>query len=347
MENWCRLRLLFSLGGEKVIQSSDGISFDQTEHILQMLEPHFPRSSSFTRTDTPFRTDRGYEQELMDFTPASHSELKLLEKEYGGSFATLYGQLLHVATISRPDISYALMRLGRFQPGPCRLGFEGLRKVFRFLASHPNIPIMYKKHSNSKSSSLLTYIPTSKPPVSICLPHSLAQMDDANFGTDLLDRKSISSNTTYYNGTIVSWKCSKQLSIATSTTDAEIRSLFQGLKKILVFRNFLSHLGFPESIPTSIFEDNQGTFDIVQAGRLTSRIKHLDIPLKYLHDQHTHGSFQVHQCSTHLMLADYLNKALAGPVIKRLSAINVGKRFYPKPNTFHHNAFLKYAPLDS
>ena len=174
----------------QIIQSAAGISIDQTKHILEMVEPHFPKGSSFTHTDTPFWTDKSYETELLDAIPATPAELQLLEKEYGGSFATLYGQLLHVSTISRPDISYAMMRLGRFQSGPCKLGFEGLRKVFSFLASRPNIPIMYTKQSTAHT--LLTYIPNNQPPVSDKLPHSLAQMDDANDGTDLYDRKSIS-----------------------------------------------------------------------------------------------------------------------------------------------------------
>ena len=92
-----------------------------------MLEPHFPKDSSFTATDIPFRTDREYEQEMMNAVPASPSDLKLLEKEYKGSYATLYGQLLHVATVTRPQIFYALLRLGKFQSGPCKTGFEGLK----------------------------------------------------------------------------------------------------------------------------------------------------------------------------------------------------------------------------
>ena len=84
----------------------------------------------------------------------------------------------------------------------------------------------------------------------------------------------------------------------------------------------------------------------MQAGRLTPRVKHIDIPLKYLHDQHKDGIFEVQKCSTHLMLADYLNKPLPGPSIHRITAINVGRRFYPPLHTPHYNAMLAFAPLD-
>jgi len=328
----------------QIIQSDAGISFDQTQHILKMLEPHYPKNSSFNRTDIPFRTDRDYEQELMNAIPASPTELKLLEKEYKGSYATLYGQLLHVSTVSRPQISYALLRLGKFQSGPCKEGFEGLKRIFRYLATHPNVPIMYPRGPQSHRN-IITFIPHLKDKQQIQLPHTLSQLCDANYGTDLTDRKSISSCITMYNGSIVSWKATKQMAIATSTTDSETRSLFTGLRKVLTFRNFLRHLGFPEQAPTTIFEDNQGTSDIVNAGRLTPRVKHIDIPLCFIHDHHKQGSFEVKRCHTTLMLADGLNKALAGPVIKRHSDQYTGKRFYPKQNSPHHNALLKFAPL--
>ena len=116
-------------------------------------------------------------------------------------------------------------------------------------------------------------------------------------------------------------------------------------KKVLTFRNFLQHLGLPEQDPTTIFEDNQGTTDIVNAGRLTPRVKHIDIPLCFLHEHHQKGAFVIQQCSTHLMLADGLNKALAGPTIKRHASIYVGKRFYPKENTVHLQALTRLVPL--
>jgi len=95
-----------------------------------------------------------------------------------------------------------------------------------------------------------------------------------------------------------------------------------------------------------IFEDNQGTSDVVNAGRLTSRVKHIDIPLYFLYDHHKQDSFEVKMCHTTLMLADGLNKALAGLVLlKRHSDHYTGKRFYPKIDSPHYNALLKYAPL--
>ena len=333
----------------RIVQSQHGISIDQTDHILEMVEPHYPRSSHFSKVDSPFRTDRSYEHELNTSIPASKDELKLLETQYGGSYLKLYGQLLHVSTMSRPQISNALLRLGKFQSGPCKLGFDGLKRIFKYLASHPNIPIMYPKNPSQESKKLTFFVPTN-PPVStpsVTLPQRLSAMVDANYATDLSDRKSVSSCIILYNGVIVSWRATKQLCVATSTTDAEIRSLFTGLRKVITFRNFLRHLGRPEIKPTVIFEDNKGTSDIVRAGRLTPRVKHIDVPLCYIHQQNQLQSFDVAECPTHLMLADGLNKALAGPTIKRHSRWYTGHRYYPKPGSAHYNAITTSCPLSS
>ena len=333
----------------RIIQSEAGISIDQTQHILDMVQPHYPKNSNFTKTDSPFRTDRSYESEIINAIPSTKEELALLEQQYGGSYLSLYGQLLHVSTLTRPQISNAMLRLGKFQSSPCKLAFDGLKRIFRYLATHPNIPIMYPKHHSQQKSILTAYQPTqpTQLPKSVTLPKQLSAMVDSNYGTDLSDRKSVSSCLILFNGVVVSWKATRQMCIATSTTDAEIRSLFTGLRKVITFRNFLRHLGRPELKPTIIFEDNKGTSDIVRAGRLTPRVKHIDIPLCYIHEQNAIKSFDIAECPSHLMLADGLNKALTGPVIQRHSRWYTGYRYYPKPGTQHSIELMKPCPLSA
>ena len=58
--------------------------------------------------------------------PPTEDELQQLQREYGGLYLTLYGELLHVATCSRPDITHTIHRLGAFQPSPSPMGFTAL-----------------------------------------------------------------------------------------------------------------------------------------------------------------------------------------------------------------------------
>lgn len=110
-----------------------------------MVEPFYPRLQKFTPTKTPMRTDSEFEQEFADAIPATKAELALLEVEFGGFYLTLYGKLLHVATISCPQISNALTRLGKFQSAPNCFAFVCIHRIFRYLASNPNMPLIYPK----------------------------------------------------------------------------------------------------------------------------------------------------------------------------------------------------------
>lgn len=177
------------------------------------------------------------------------------------------------------------------------------------------------------------------------ISHCLNVFVDSNFATDLSDRRSISSEVILLGSVAISWKAHKDICITTSTTDAETRAAFKALRHIITLRNFFCHLGFPISVPTPMFEDNKGTHDLIQAGRRAPQVKHIDIPLCYLHEKHKNGEFVVVECSTHLMIADGLNKALSGPTIKHHPNICTGRRFLPPRDSEHYKILIMYCPL--
>ena len=306
-----------------------------------MVEPYFPRLQKFTPVNTPLRTDKTFEEEYASAGPCNPSDLKNLEIEFGGSYLTLFGKLLHVATISRPQISITMNRLGKFQAIPNRFAFTCLRRVFQYLASNPHEPIVYPKQPLSTKSPIACF----RQQRQMEIPHCLTSFVDSNYATDLSDRKPVSSDIILIGSVAVSWKVHKDMCIASSSTDAETRGAFCGVRRIITARLFLTHLGFPNPCPTPLFEDNKGTFDLIQAGRLTPRSKHINVPLCYGHQKYKSGEFIVSQCSTHLMLADGLNKALPAPTLKHHSNIYTGRRFLPPKDSSHYRELVKICPL--
>ena len=171
------------------------------------------------------------------------------------------------------------------------------------------------------------------------LPHVLSQFIDSNYATDLSDRKSVSSDIILLGTVALTWKVNKDMSIASSTTDAETRAAFKGIRRLISIRNFIAHIGFPINYPAPVFEDNKGTYDVIHA------TKHIDVPLCYLHEKHKSGEFEIKECSTHLMLADGLNKALTSNSIATHSNIYTGRRFLPRPSTDHYKELIRLCPL--
>ena len=325
----------------RIISSEKVISLDQTKHILDTVEQYFPKLQHWKKVNTPMRTDSKFEEEYAEAIPASAKELKDLEVEFGGSYLTLYGKLLHIATVSRPQISNALSRLGKFQALPCRFAFVCLLRIFQYLASNPNVPIFYPKLPLSLASPIVSFHQKKK----MDIPHCLTSFVDSNYATDLSDRRSVSSDIILIGSVVVSWKVQKDMCIASSSTDAETRAAFRGVRRIIVLRLFFMHLGFPISEPTPMFEDNKGTHDLIEAGRMTPRLKHIDVSLCYLHEKHKSGEFIVQECSTHLMLADGLNKALSAPVIRHHSNVYTGRRYAPPPDSEHYKLLVDLCSL--
>jgi len=126
-----------------IIQTDKGISLDQTEHIQNFTKKFFPLKD-FKPCKTLMRTDLDFEMEFSTARPASSQDLLLFEKDFGGSFPSLYGSIQDIGISSRPNISFALMRIGYFYPFPNHFAFKCIKRVIRYLASYSNRPIYFR-----------------------------------------------------------------------------------------------------------------------------------------------------------------------------------------------------------
>ena len=62
--------------------------------------------------------------------------------------------------------------------------------------------------------------------------------------------------------------------------------LFEGIKRTKVFRRFFESLGMPINHTTPAYEDKNDTMQQIQADKLTPRIKHMDIMMSWLYEEH-------------------------------------------------------------
>lgn len=343
----------------RIIQSPHGISIDQTDHILDFVNSHIPVDTVIGPVNTPLRSDRKFQNEVASSIPAPVTELKALEKEFGFKFSSLYGALLHISSSSRPDLSNAINRLGIFQAGPNRLAFESLYRCVCYLRTHPNVPLMYSRRPFTKESTFQSHFSKSKPGNSLRVPHCLCGHVDSSFAPYKENRHSITGCIETLGCTAISWKTTKQLSCSTSATEAETRAYYLGAKRVRKLRNIIHQMGIRlrdaspilanfdanYNSPTPIFEDNKGTRDMLQAQQVTSNLKHMDIPLRYVHEEHENGALLCLPCSSENMFADTLTKQETGPKHLLARKWYVGHRFYPPVNSQHYQELTKSSPL--
>jgi hypothetical protein len=310
-------------------QDSHGISIDQTAHIRDFVKDWFPEPADLHTTDSPFRTDNEFEQILSEALPAEPDELIMLEKQYGGPFRTSLGKFQHVKEWTRPELGYACSRLGSFNVAPTEPAFQGLKRVARYLATHPDKPFFYPRNVPLDGTTTLQHQYNHDQYDEQTVLNTLECFQDAGLARDLTDRRSISACFHFLYGVAVSWKIGKQPAVAAHSTDAELRAMFTATKRTITFRNFIEHYGYNLPEPTRHHEDNQPSIDIVAANKVTSRVRHIHIPVCYMHHYYDRGTFTPIHCKGTLMCADICTKPVAGPALRRHFDWLRGARFIP------------------
>ncbi|KAI5424381.1 hypothetical protein KIW84_030535 [Lathyrus oleraceus] len=100
---------------------------------------------------------------------------------------------------------------------------------------------------------------------------------DASFQTDKDDFKSQSSYMFFLNGGAVSWKSSKQDTVADSTTEVEYIAASSAAKEAVWIKKFISELGIVHNIvdPIGLYCDNNGAIAQAKEPRSHQRSKHV------------------------------------------------------------------------
>ena len=78
---------------------------------------------------------------------------------------------------------------------------------------------------------------------------------DADWASDVIDRKSISGYCSYFEGSLVSWLAVKQKSIALSSMEAKYYAMTHAFKEALWLCIFLGLLKFPVPCPFPVLCD--------------------------------------------------------------------------------------------
>ena len=87
--------------------------------------------------------------------PLEGNELHKEEMEYHGKFGHTIRRIQHIAIMIRIDICYETYRLATQTVAPTLPGFQGTKRCFQYLASHPHKPIFYPYNSYDGSNVII------------------------------------------------------------------------------------------------------------------------------------------------------------------------------------------------
>ena len=201
------------------------------------------------------------------------------------------GSLTFAATTTRPDIAFATAKLAQFLTNPSPLHQAAANKLLSYLYHSRHLTIEYTESSNNP----------------IFLSSS-----DAAFADDQKTRKSSFGYLFQLYGGPIDWKVSKQPTVTTSSTEAELLALSETARQAFWWKRFFDSIQFDTKQQTGIHCDNKQTLSLVEAEtpRLMTRLKHIDIHSCWLRQEVQRKRITTGWITTANMPADGLTKPL-------------------------------------
>ena len=192
---------------------------------------------------------------------------------------------------TRPDVSFALSVTSRYQSDLGMEHWKAVKRILKYLRSTKDMFLIY---GGDKELVVKGYT-------------------DASFITDPDDYKSQSGFVFILNGGAVSWKSSKQDTVADSTTEAEYMAAAEAAKEGVWMKDFITELGVVPSAlgPMEIYCDNNGA--IAQAKEPRSHQKNKHVSRKYHLIRQFVGEGEIRLCKVHT------DMNVSHPLIKTLS----------------------------
>ena len=83
----------------------------------------------------------------------------------------------------------------------------------------------------------------------------------------------------------------------------------------------LNDIGFKQTKPTTLYEDNQGAIGLSENPKLNSRTKHIDIKFHYVRQAVDEKVVKVKYCPTNDMVADIFTKSLSKVKFEQLRTL--------------------------
>ena len=220
--------------------------------------------------------------------PSSSSELERMSRI---PYASAIGSIMYAMICTRPDVSYALSMTSRYQSNPGNDHWTAVKNILKYFRRTKEMFLVY---GGAEELSVKGYT-------------------DASFQTDRDDSCSQSGFVFLLNGGAVSWRSSKQSTVADSTTEAEYIAVNEAAKEAVWMKKFIGDLGVVPSIqdPIEIFCDNEGAVILAKEPRSHKRTRHILRKFHYVRKIVEDRDIIISRVGTDENLADPFTKPLS------------------------------------
>lgn len=233
-------------------------------------------------------TPIGPEELLKSETQATKKSIEVYQQKVGS--------ILFAALSTRPDIAFAVSRLARHNLNPSEVHHRAADRVIQYIYSTRSFALRLGNNDQENTEQIETFIGSS----------------DASFADNTEDRKSSQGYVLRLYGGPIAWKASKQTTVTTSSTEAELVAASEAAKEMIAAGRLLNSLEVKLNEPLHLEIDNRQTIRLLveESAKLTTQLRHVDIYQHWLRQQVQSSRIKVRWVESKDMVADGMTKAL-------------------------------------
>ena len=260
------------------------LSLDQANYANRILRTFIPESDRHLRARTPFPTRSVFP-----------NEGETLDKARIKQYQSAIGALMYLMMGSRPDLAFALGKLGSFASNPSEEHIELVKRVFYYVA---HTKVMFLRYSPDELEDGSPY-------------YSVYGYSDSDFAEKSTEkRKSILGYVFYLGDAVTSWRSKKQETTATSTTEAEYVALYHACANALWLRHLFNDIGETVDGPISVNCDNAAAVLIASGEAPHNKVKHIETKYHRIQEWVDRRQVKIEQVGTNDNFADIMTKPL-------------------------------------
>ncbi|KAL4302115.1 hypothetical protein GQ457_10G009760 [Hibiscus cannabinus] len=186
------------------------LGLSQSTYIDKVLKRFSMEESK--RGFLPMRHGISLSKEMCPSTPQERERMSQIP------YASAIGSIMYAMICTRPDLSYALSMTSRYQANPGEGHWTTVKNILKYLRRTKDVFLVYGGKEELR----------------------IKGYTDASFQTDKDDSRSQSGFVFCLNGGAVSWKSSKQDTVADSTTEAEYIAASEAAKEAVWIKKSLT-----------------------------------------------------------------------------------------------------------
>ena len=211
------------------------------------------------------------------------------------AYQSRIGSTMYATTITRPDAARASNKLAEFLLNPSPAHLAAANRLITYLYNTRYYAIEYSYDRPNSSNPELAF----------------RCATDAAFADNISTRRSTEGFIFKLFGGAIDWKSTRQKSVTTSSTEAELLALSHASSQIYWWKRFFTSIQL-ELEEYQVECDNQQTIRLLTASsiKLETKLKHIDIHHHWLRQEVQQNKLHLKWIPTTQMPADGLTKAL-------------------------------------